>query len=287
MSIASSENGARVASPHTAVLISNLRKMTDRKTGLIHAAEGGVWGAPPVVGVTGITSVLTMRLGAEQPFYEVAFLGKVYRMLARELPGQNHVIRKTGAHYEVIRSVAPGLQSDGDLLEAPHFAPNTPRSLITELTLVTGAEISDLLENAYSIYHYRLDHNAVYPGSMEPSGYTLEKLFLLSTEGEGGLSTRYETPQGTNIELWTCFLTILDAGTLQEKLVEYVNSRMAIREFGEQGYAAMREAVKLRFGAETLKPNSIFRPFFDVFPYSNNSLVGKMERRVGRGAYLM
>lgn len=281
------DSGFQAASAHTAVLISNLRKVTEHKTGLISAMAAGRWAESPAVKFSGWTSITTMRLGIEQPFYEVAFRGKVYRMLARKLPDQERVALRKDIRYEIIRSTAPGLQCDGELLEAPNAAPNTPRSLLTELMLVTGAELPDLMANAYSIYHYRTGHTAAYPQSMTPKGYTLEELFLLVTDSEGGFSTFYETPQGTNIERWTFFLRQLDSGVLQDRLLAYVNSSIAIKEFGERGLAAMQAAVRLRFGADTVKPNSMYRPYFDLFPPSGNSLGAKNERNVGKSAYLL
>lgn len=288
MNAVAPENDFRAASAHTAVIIENLRKVTEHKTGLISAGDAAKWGDAPGASVWGrLATIATMRLGHEQPIYEVAFRGKVYRMLARRLPGQEDVVFGRDARFELIRSVALGLQCDGELLEAPKFAPNTPRSLLNELSSVTGAELTDLMSNAYSIYHYRTSHDAAYPGSMTPKGYALGELFLLDTDNAGGFSTLYETPQGTNIELWTFFLDLLDSGRLQDKLLEYVNSRMAIKEFGERGQAAMRAAAKLRWGTETVKPNSMYRPFFEVFPYTGSTSVGKNTRKVGKHSYLL
>lgn len=282
------ENDFRAASAHTAVLIENLRKVTEHQTGLISAVDAGRWGESPAVGFFGAwATIATMRLGKEQPIYEVAFRGKVYRMLARCLPGQGDIVFGRDARFEVIRCVAPGLKCDGELLEAPKFAPNTPRSLLNELISVTGAELTDLMANAYSIYHYRTSHDAAYPDSLTPKGYALGELLLLATDSEGNVSTLYETPRGADIELWTFFLEQMDSGRLQDKLLEYVNSNMAIKEFGERGLAAMREATKLRWGAETVKPNLKYRPFFEVFPYSESASLGKTARQVGKHAYLM
>lgn len=282
------ENDFRAASTHTAVLIENLRKVTEHKTGLISAVDAARWGDEPGGWVWGrYATIATMRLGHEQPIYEVAYRGKVFRMLARRLPGQEDVVFGRDVRFEIIRSAAPGLQCDGELLKSPQFAPNTPRSLLNELSSVTGAELTELMANAYSIYHYRTSHDAAYPDSMTPKGYALEELFLLEADDAGGFRSLYETPQSTNIELWTFFLDLLDSGRLQDKLLEYINSRMAFKEFGERGQAAMRAATKLRWGAETVKPNSTYRPFFEVFPYTGSISVGNNTRKVGKHAYLM
>lgn len=282
------ENDFRAASANTAVIIENLRKVTEHKTGLIPAVDAARWGDSPGTWVWGsLATIATMRLGREQPMYEVAFNGKVYRMLARRLPGQDDIVFGRDARFELIRSVAPGMQCDGDLLEPPQFAPNTPRSLLNELMDVTGAELTDLMTNAYSIYHYRTGHDAKYPDSLTPKGYALGELLLLDLDVEGGFRSHYETPKSTNIELWTFFLNLLDSGRLQDKLLEYVNSRMAFKEFGEGGQAAMRAATKLRWGADTVKPNAMYRPFFEVFPYSESVSLGKTARKVGKNAYLM
>lgn len=51
------DSGFRAASAHTAVLISNLRKVTEHKTGLISAMAAGRWAESPAVKFSGWTSI--------------------------------------------------------------------------------------------------------------------------------------------------------------------------------------------------------------------------------------
>ncbi|MGT2493771.1 hypothetical protein ACU4GD_32880 [Cupriavidus basilensis] len=95
--------------------------------------------------------------------------------------------------------------------------------------------------HAYSIFHFRLDHKAEYPTTLEPGGYTLRQLFLMSTDAEGNLHTHYETPARTNVELWTFSCVPWMPGN--PKLVDYVNSSMAAKEFGEAGTLAMHGSL--------------------------------------------
>ncbi|KVP39826.1 hypothetical protein [Burkholderia ubonensis] len=271
----------RKATAHTAVLHSRYRDDTGLKSGLIGPKDALRMADYAGTHYSGVTCRATIRLADEQPFYEVAFQGKVYRLLSRPVPGQSERIRSDDVKYELVRTCAPGLQCDGWFMDPPSGVPNTPRALIAELQTVLGASLEDILGTAYSIFHYRLDHNAQYPQTMEPAGYTLRELFLATVAGDGQLSTLYETPKGTNVELWTMFLRELDQPS-QPKLSDYAYSSMALKEFGEAGVAAMRQALMLRNRpAQSAAPLGL-RSFLEVFPPSLEG--SKLTRDVGRHA---
>ncbi|HDR9105984.1 TPA: hypothetical protein QDB04_002840 [Burkholderia vietnamiensis] len=271
----------RKATAHTAVLHSGFREDTGLQSGLI--APGDALRLAYYAGThySGVTCRATIRLANEQPFYEVAFQGKVYRLLSRPVPGQSESVRHDDVKYELVRTWAPGLQCDGWFMDPPAAVPNTPRALIMELQTVIGVSLEDILGKAFSIFHYRLDHNAQYPQTMEPAGYTLRELFLAAVAADGQLSTLYETPKGTNVELWTMFLRVLDQPN-QPKLSDYAYSSMAVKEFGEVGAAAMRRALMLRNRpAQSAAPLGL-RPFVEVFPPNLDGT--KLTRDVGRHA---
>ncbi|WP_434716254.1 hypothetical protein [Paraburkholderia sp. A3RO-2L] len=271
----------RKATEHTAVLHSGFREDTGLQSGLI--APGDALRLAYYAGThySGVTCRATIRLANEQPFYEVAFQGKVYRLLSRPVPGQSESVRHDDVKYELVRTWAPGLQCDGWFMDPPAAVPNTPRALIMELQTVIGVSLEDILGKAFSIFHYRLDNNAQYPQTMEPAGYTLRELFLAAVAADGQLSTLYETPKGTNVELWTMFLRVLDQPN-QPKLSDYAYSSMAVKEFGEVGAAAMRRALMLRNRpAQSAAPLGL-RPFVEAFPPNLDGT--KLTRDVGRHA---
>jgi hypothetical protein len=82
------DENERNATPHTAVLLRTFRPKTGLKSGVILAEQA--LRTASYDGTTfdnlGITCRAHMRLGAELPFYEVAFKGNVYRLLARPIP---------------------------------------------------------------------------------------------------------------------------------------------------------------------------------------------------------
>lgn len=277
----------RHATAHTAVLLPRYREETRLNTGLIPAMR--VLRNAHNDGTTyvnmGVACREHMRLAAELPFYEVAFEGKVYRLLARPVPGQQTGRWGSGVKYEFVRTRAPGLCVDGWFMDPPNDVPNTPRSLVEELQAALGAAFTDLenfLANAYSIFHYRLAHEGRYPTTMEPQGYAFGELFLMSADSEGTLSTLYETPKGTNVELWTMFLRILDGKST--KLVDYVNSSMAVREFGEAGAANLHEALRRRDGHSRSTLAMTNKRFLEVFPPSAHTTV--VKRDVGRHSWM-
>ena len=236
----------RKATDHTPVLMSGFRKDTALRTGLITvkgALSCSTYDSFIMCGMPGANRT-DMRLGIELPLLEVAYKRQVYRILVRPVDGQDASIRESDLVCELVRTVAPGMKVGGEYLERPDGVPNTPRALMTEMRLVTGATVADLVANAYSIFHYRLDHEGQYPDSMTPAGYTFEELFLMSDAGDGQLRTLYETPTGTNVEKWTLFLAQLDKKNT--RLAAYVTSSMAVKEFGDAGVAAMRAALKSR-----------------------------------------
>ncbi|KWU26412.1 hypothetical protein AS149_25835 [Burkholderia cenocepacia] len=226
----------------------------------------------------GIGPLATLRLGDEAVFYEVAIHGKIYRALARPVPGQSERTDARDLKYMLVRSWAPGVCSDGWLLESlPTAIPNTPRALALEMRDVLGLELGDIVENAYSILNYRRHHGAVYPDSMTPPGYTFREAFLMSLDAQGNLQTLYETPKGVNPERWTHFLSVLDRKN-RPTLASYVVSSMAVREFGEAGAAAMREALRLRDGSLGSPTPMTFRTFTEAFPLGDHT---RLHRDVG------
>lgn len=267
----------RKATPHTAVLDPERRKDTGLKSGLI--AEKDALFLAHYVGIIfhGFPAMANLRLGDEVAFYEVALHGKVYRALARPLPGRGPRDRGRDAEYELARSYAEGLQQDGWLLEPPTAVPNTPRALVRELQEVTGFSVQDIVDNAFSILNYRRHHGARYPDSMEPKGYGFRELFLMSVDAEGNLKTLYETPSGVNPEKWTNFLRVLDRKEC-EPLRQYAVSGMALGEYGEAGATAMREALYLRDGELRAVPPATYMPFMERFPLADHQ---KLERTVG------
>lgn len=236
----------RKATNHTPVLLQSFRNGTILQTGLITLNEALLCGTHDSLSILGMGGACRseMRLGVELPLLEVSYEGQVYRMLVRPVDGQDSSIRASDMVCELVRVVSPGMRVDGDYLERPDGVPNTPRALVDEMMQLTGASVAELMANAYSIFHYRLDHMGQYPESMTPVGYSFRELFLLSDAGDGQLQTLYETPTETNVEKWTLFLEQLDKKS--DRLSAYVTSSAAVKEFGSAGVAAMREALKIR-----------------------------------------
>jgi len=112
---------------------------------------------------------------------------------------------------------------------------------------------------------------------MTPAGYTLAEVFLASVSEDGTLSTLYETPADTNVELWTAFLGALE--TKNHGLAAYVNSKAAVTEFGTGAPELMRQALKLRGLAVDESVASTSTRFADAFPSKK-----KPQRDVGVNA---
>jgi hypothetical protein len=272
---------ARKATPHTAVLQPLRRRETDLLSGLIPASK--VLHAIGYDGVTyegmGVTCRSHIRIGDEVPFYEVAFKGRIHRMLARPAAGQESVRYREDLNYELVRTWAPGLRADGWFAKPPTAVPNTPRALVEELLSQIDASLEDILSQGYSIFHYRLDHGGKYPDTMEPKGYTLREVLLAEVDADGQLNTLYETPKGINPERWTMILTVLDGKHTEPTLGSYASSAMAAKELGEAGVLALRRALQLR-GLPTHSSTSPgFSHFVDVFPRFKNAK--KLDRDVG------
>jgi hypothetical protein len=79
------------------------------------------------------------RLGVEK----IARIARV-EDISRPVPGQSDNVRHDDLKYELARSWAPGLTSDGWLMEPPAGVPNTPRTLVTELQLLLNPEIEEI-----------------------------------------------------------------------------------------------------------------------------------------------
>lgn len=260
----------RHATAHTAVLIPAMRDETGLKSGLVSADMANRRGEFPhwTLDMGSVTKE-KMRLGNELPYYEVSFRGKLYRTLARPRAGLDSTTPYF-EKFELIRTWAPGLTSDGWHQEAPATVPNTPRALVEALQPLVEADLDEIVASAYSIFHYRLANKAKYPETMVPAGFTFRELFLMSVDTEGKLVTHYETPRGTNVELWTMFLRALDRGE-RTKLVPYAHSSMAIKEFGEGGAQAMLEALRLRDGLQRESSMQMHgKRFLEVFPFSHS-----------------
>jgi hypothetical protein len=271
------------------VLLPGYRDRTELKSGLIYAEDAlaDAYYNGTTLDNLGVTCRAHMRLGAELPFYEVAYRGKVYRLLARPVREQSADLRDAEVKYELVRTCAPGLRVDGWFLSPPAAVPNTPRSLIEELQTAIGGDFGtreDFLVGAYSIFHYRLDNQGRYPQSLQPPGYKLREILLASLGGEGSLSTLYETPKSTNVELWTMFLRQLEFKD-RSRLVDYANSGMAVQEFGAAGAAAIREALTLREGTTISTHPMNGKRFLETF--APNKLSNKLSRDVGRSAGLL
>jgi hypothetical protein len=267
----------RKATPHTAVLDPEWRKDTGLKSGLISEKDALCMANYQGAALHGHSSLPSLRLGKEVVFYEVALHGKVYRALARPLPGQRPRTAARDLKYGLARACSEGLQKDGWLLEPPTAIPNTPRALVRELQDVTGLAVEDIVGNAYSILNYRRHHGARYPDTMEPEGYGFKELFLMSVDTDGNLTTLYETPSAVSPEMWTSFLRVLDRKD-REPLRQYAVSGMAVGEYGEAGAMAIREALHLRDGHLRAAPPASYRPFRERFPLADHQT---LERNVG------
>lgn len=276
-SLPGAEEPERKATPHTAVLDPERRKDTGLKSGLIAEKDALFMAHYEGIIFHGFPAMANLRLGDEVAFYEVALHGKVYRALARPLPGRGPRDRGRDAEYELARSYSEGLQQDGWLLEPPTNVPNTPRALVRELQHVTGLPVKDIVDNAFCILNYRRHHGAQYPDSREPKGYGFGELFLMSVDADGNLKTLYETPTGVNPEKWTNFLRVLDRKE-SAPLRQYAVSSMVRREYGDAGTEAMLNALRMRDGVLHQYPPMPSVPFLELFPLSDYS---KLERTVG------
>jgi hypothetical protein len=267
----------RKATPHTAVLDEKRRETTALKSGLIDEKDALHLAYYQGVLVSVPSALTPLHLGPEAVFYEVAINGHIYRGLARPDPGQGTRIDTRDLKYSLARAKAPGLREDGVLLEAPATMPNTPRALALEMQGVLGLELREIIDNAYSILSYRRHNGAEYPDTMTPAGYTFREAFLMSVDADGNVRTLYETPKGAMPEKWTHFLKVLDRKS-RPTLAQYVVSSMAIREFGEGGAAAMREALTLRDGGLGNAAPMTYTTFAEAFPIADSA---KLERIVG------
>jgi hypothetical protein len=273
-----SRETGRKATLHTAVLLPASREHTGLSSGRVDAKRA-LQRSTFQISMPNTTCRSDMQLANEMPFYEVAFRGKVFRLLSRPVEGLDSSWRPDHEKYALVCTLAPGLQCDGWFMDPPTAVPNTPRSLVEDFQQHSGASLVDILSEAYSIFHYRLDHVGRYPDSMEPAGYRFRELFLMSVGAAGELSTLYETPKGNSPELWTLFLRTLDEKN--PKLGAYVNSSMAVTDFGAGGVAAMREALLLRnVHSSALAPTSYMR-FLETFPPHTTK---KLQRDVGTNA---
>lgn len=275
------DNDERKATLHTAVLDPDRRDKTGLKSGLISEAEAlqlAYYKGIQYSGA-GFNAFTSLRLGDEITFYEVAYKGKIYRMLGRPVPGQPTNIRHYDERYELVRAWAPGLQADGWMLERPSAVPNTPRALLLEMQEVLQTDAADIVANAYSILNYRRHHGAQYPETMEPDGYRFDQIFLMRAREDGTVNCLYETPSGVSPEKWSFFLRDLDRSSARERLGRYLASGMAERDFGKDGAAAMRAAVILRHGALGAYDPMPFGHFTDVFKITEYE--GRVERTVG------
>ena len=171
--LGAAEEPERKATSHTAVLDPERRKDTGLRSGLIAKEDALYMAYYEGVIFHGYPAKASLRLGKEVAFYEVALHGKVYRALARPVPGQSRRTDTRDLKYGLARACSEGLQKDGWLLEPPTAIPNTPRALVRELENVTGIAIEDIVDNAYSILNYRRHYGAHYPDTMEPKGIQL------------------------------------------------------------------------------------------------------------------
>lgn len=237
----------RQATIHTAVLDPDRRDKTGLKSGLI-SEKDALWMAY-YKGIqysgAGFGAFTSLRLGDEITFYEVSFKGKIYRSLARPIAGQPSNIRPDDVQYALARSWAPGLKSDGWLLQPPTTVPNTPRALLAEMQEVLQTDAADIVTNAYSILNYRRHHGAQYPDSTEPAGYRFDQIFLLRMREDGSVNCLYETPSGVSPEKWTFFLRDLDRPSARERLGRYLASGMADSD-ARGGHPSARRAGLLR-----------------------------------------
>lgn len=269
----------RKATDHTPVLLSTFRDSTSLNSGLIDrqtAIRCGTYDSLSFIGGS-VASRSEMRLCLELPLLEVSYGGQLYRILVRPIDGQAAEVRYTDLVCELVRTKAPGLRCGGVYLEPPLGVPNTPAALIAELLTVTGAAPDDLIANSYSIFHYRLKHKGHYPDSMTPAGYSLRELLMMSNSAGESWRSLYETPPLTSTEKWTLFLSELDKKN--PRLPSYVVSSMAVKEFGEVGALAMREALSLRFAPALSSVTPMgYTSFLTAFPVP--SYVKKWKRDV-------
>lgn len=248
------------------IFTNQFRDFTDPYTGLVPvellASTGG-----KVVAFMGPKGAYDEWLDREQPLYEVAFRGMMYRLLRRP-----EGAAPRGRH-EVIRSKAPGLKVDGQLLESPSAYPNTINSMIAEISALTGATQDEVVTEAFDILAYRFVAGGAYfeyPPTMEPSGYRLDRLYLLQKNPAGAWVSLYENPGRVNRELWTMFLNYLDSARKQD-VADYVYSTAALKDAGASKLLLFREAVKLRHGGD-----------FSIRPGQGRSLLQMLPAKPGR-----
>lgn len=184
-------------------------------------------------------------LGGEWPIYEVALDGRVYRMLSR------YAAKRGGS--ELIRSVAPGMQVDGELLTAePTNAPNTPGALLAELIMVTGRSAAHIVANAFDLLAYRSANNWRYPPTLTPDTYSLRKTMWLATDEGIGFS-HYDTPKGVMPDKWLMVHYAIQSLPPQD-LVDFAESIAARELLGENTVMALRRAVRSLTACLSLHP---------------------------------
>jgi hypothetical protein len=267
----------RRATDHTAVLDPDRRRDTRLPSGLISREDALrlAYYEGPLAPLGG--PFASLRLGDEITFYEVSFDGKIYRGLARPSPKRNGQFGRD-SQFELARSCAPGLKSDGWLLPPPTMVPNTPRALLAEMQVILQVDAAEIVTRAYSILNYRRHQGGQYPDTMEPPGYRFDRIFLMSVHEDCAVKCLYETPRGVSPEKWTYFLRELDRPSERDLLVRYLASGMAERDFGRDGAAAMRSAVILRRGPLAACDPLPFGNFVDAFKIVYE---GRIERTVG------
>lgn len=198
-----------------------------------------------------------LHLAGERPIYEICFRDKIYRMMFRKKSHSDE------AHYEFIRCISEGMTSDGILLDAPEFIPNSPLALLTEIASLVGVSEREVLNEAYDILRFRVANVAKYPTSFKPDGYHLTSSLLL-IDAEKNIQTFYSTPKLVRPELWTLFLAVLDQEKIQP-LINYVFSSTCHREMGTAGRDAAISVLKCRVGNQLQpRPTSIGSLFYLV-----------------------
>ncbi|ASU39114.1 hypothetical protein hmeg3_13015 [Herbaspirillum sp. meg3] len=246
------------------VFFTSVRHATDLASGFMSAEAAKALFEPASFSITGGGNFCCedLRLGRELPLYEVAYKDKVYRALVRKPSGEN-----ASMGLELIRTWALGVTSDGWYAQPPSRVPNTPQALVAELQGITGAKMTDLIENGYDLLQYRLLNELAYPKSIAPAGYTLKERYLLTIAPNGELTTLYDTPTGVDADRWSYFLHALDSRNTAKTLDEYAAYGNVIREFGQSGATALRQALRLRLGAEEKKPFAhVQKAFFELYP---------------------
>lgn len=253
----------------TAMFYNRTRNGTDLVSGTITSLMAKRLGETPHLTMFNFLSFTDIKIGRELPLYEIGFRGHIYRILVRPTTESDRA-----ETFELIRTKAPGLQSDGCYLEVPNEVPNTPMALVVELQKVLNADVSDIIENAFDILQYRLHNRYAYPNSMEPAGYSLKERYLMSTDTDGSLVTFYETPKGVDTDMWTYFLRALDTSSGPQKLDEYLAYGNVSKDFRVAGAEALRQALRLRMGPSNGRPFAhVRRSFLELFPSNHSETV--------------